>query len=62
MAAVLAIEEKMPNATKRKLHVVCCVEVSRHNALSAFHQLYPVVVHALTVVSSGSGWNSAYSL
>ena len=49
------IEEKMPNATKRKLVDLCRTRwVARNNALSAFHQLYPAVVHALTAISSES--------
>ena len=53
------IEEKMPNATKRKLVDLCRTRwVARNNALSAFHQLYPAVVHALTAISSESGWNA----
>ena len=35
--------------------------VARNNALSAFRQLYPAVVHALTTISSESGWNSESS-
>ena len=49
----------MPNATKRKLVYLCRTRwVARNNALSAFHQLYPAVVHALTAISSESGWNA----
>ena len=53
------IEEKLPNATKRKLMDLCRTRwVARNNALSAFHQLYPAVVHVLIAISSKSGWNA----